>query len=123
MNLQEFKKYLEESKAENLIQENKTNKRLQKTSQDKLIRLTAELALSKCGEYPSANEKEIFAKQLIYSFPYLKYHDSAKPNIVSSKLSYKSSYILCFNNFHISVHGIQPRKRRIVGPSSEKYAG
>lgn len=83
MHFQEFKKYLEECNAGNLIQENKTNERLQKTSQNGLIRLTAELALSKCGDYPSSNEKEMFAKSLIFLFPYLKYNDHTIPDIVS----------------------------------------
>lgn len=84
IHFQEFKRYLKGSNAQDLIDENKTNNRLRKKSQDRLIRLTAKLALTKCGDYPNSDEKEILAKQLIYSFPYLKYSDPSKPDIVSN---------------------------------------
>lgn len=98
---QDLQKYLKSANAANIIEEAKRSGNIDKTAQNKLIRLAAACLLNRT-KYPTQPEKIALAKTLLFSFPQLKCADTTKDDIVSKndqpkKFILLEKYLYYFN--------------------------
>lgn len=101
---QDLEKYLRSKNASHIIEEMKRTGQIVKTSQNKIIRLSAAYLLEQ-KRYPTKEDKVTKAQTILFLFPQLKCTDPTKSDIVSfipSVFYFSISnciFYLCFTNF------------------------